>query len=243
MPGRGRPHLLLGGLGQVPQAAGHAHQALLKGRHQVGLKEMGMGCLRCRDVGGGWVDSGGLREDQCQLASWQPLNLASHSGLKTCLGHRHHHGGAGLWRHLEARLSSAPREPSPLGPWLYPVSLFAQSPPPPRTAWTSRQPRAPEPLLSVLPAFPRQTQLKALGAIPCLAARCQACSTGARGPHEACEAGRGEGPQGREEGVRRGGQSSSSASWGAGEVGAEAAIREGRLTEEKASLGGRLSQL
>ena len=40
MPGQGRPHLLLGGLGQVPQAAGHAHQALLKGRHQVGLKEM-----------------------------------------------------------------------------------------------------------------------------------------------------------------------------------------------------------
>ena len=40
-PGRGWPHLLLGGLGQVPQAAGHAHQALLESRHQVGLKQVG----------------------------------------------------------------------------------------------------------------------------------------------------------------------------------------------------------
>lgn len=33
-------HLLLGRLGQVPQAGRHAHQALLKSCHQVGLGEM-----------------------------------------------------------------------------------------------------------------------------------------------------------------------------------------------------------
>ena len=113
-----------------------------------------MGRLRCWGVGGGWADSGGLREDQCQPASWQPLNLASHSGLKTCLGHRHHHGGVGLWRHLEARLSPAPGKLSPLGPWLYSVSFLAQSPPPPERPGLLPQPRAPEPLFSVLPAFP-----------------------------------------------------------------------------------------
>lgn len=49
-------HLLLGSLSQVPQAGGHAHQALLKSCHQVGLGETGM-WMSTRDpelLGTGW---------------------------------------------------------------------------------------------------------------------------------------------------------------------------------------------
>lgn len=213
MPGQGRPHLLLGGLGQVPQAAGHAHQALLKGCHQVGLKEMGMGCLRCHGVGGGWADSGGLGEDQCQPASWQPLNLASHSGLKTWPGAQTSPWWGGSLEASRGPAIPRPREAVPSGA----LALFGVIPCP--------EPATPQNGLYFSPA-PRP-RASVLGS-PCFSPdRCSARPSGQfrvwplgvrpapreRGvPMRTSRQGGVRGPRGREEGVRWGGQSSSSAS-------------------------------
>lgn len=134
------------GLRQVPQAAGHAHQALLKGRHQVGLNRWARGRLRCRGMGAVWLILGvsGGPVPTSLLAALKPCfplwpeDMLWGTGIIT-VRQVSEFRGLGCSHPLGRRPSGALALPS------HSPSLAT-----PRTAWT----QAPRGLCSSSPAFP-----------------------------------------------------------------------------------------